>query len=545
MPDTFDNQRTLELRKAPRVGIRIICDGTTIMEFSNDRTFNNLVSVSLVLRGVETKLDNPELQASTIEIEAYYNGSISNLLQFRGKETVIQYKCAYDDGYYDFWDEDNTRQQYVGIRAFYATFDEDGLQIENDHLIRIKGTDNIGTVSGDGSWALNFSCPVSSHTMGNNNYYYLAELMEWHMNIIRGSALTDQRLIAFYSDVYGPSGYMLNNVRESSSSYRTAPYYYYSNYLPSKSQRKRIAEWVNIFRGIKTQNPNATHQILKRLVFRDAGSPFLFWTRNAVHPYTTSRFQLYSVNSPSNSRYYDIWLNDVWNISYSEVSDLKMEYGNTVNKLIIDNPFVKYVQVSETYDAVPDSSTVIHRENVSQYRTYATSGWGSVTRPTISIQTLDEKSFVLKVGDFDNTGISPKITITFYEAVYAYANNATKIPDFELTTGLAGDIITLDPLYTLRHIAIYSGSTATTPSYEMDYIKEAYNRVLNDNNLKQPRWITFTWRGHPGMHPRDIILFTEKNGTQNYYEVDSLTLEHKDGGLVSTVKAIYKYQYEA
>ena len=79
---------------------------------------------------------------------------------------------------------------------------------------------------------------------------------------------------------------------------------------------------------------------------------------------------------------------------------------------------------------------------------------------------------------------------------------------------------------------------------DLQIIKTALTHTLTDCNLQQPKWITFTWRGNTYMQPRDMILLTEEDGSKNYYEIDNLTLEHKDGGLTSKVKAIYKCPYE-
>ena len=529
---TYDSENQKVLRSPAKVGIRLYVGTTKILEFDN----SNLISVNLTLRGVETKVEDPTLQASDIEIQAYYTGSINDLLQFRGKNTRILYKSSYAS---TVWQND-VASQHVGVRVFYTNLNTDNVKLK-DNILTIKGTDFTGTLVKQ-IWNLAYLDPSWTRvTYNGTSYYRLRDMwksfLEW--------CLPTDKMPTIDANPY-PGEFYLKSDRVA---------YVYRWIAPDMSWRKRIAQIMNVFRG------STSDIIAPRGVYVDAGCPHFKWfnlpveTRlpSAIETGVAAGNRIANIQSYdiANGKYNSVWYNGIWNIDYADVADFEIEYGNAISKIIIDTPYVNKIAKTMSVEMRSNMSDIITLEELGIIRRIevTASGSGSTIPSTFSVTQLDSKTGVVKCGSFSGT-CNATIYYDIWAAIY---NNpdVTSIPDLIWDTGISGgDEVTLELLPFLRAIngkfvpsnTSYYGQPT---DYNIYYHMRGINRAVQGCNIAQPRWITFKWRGHPGMQPRDIILFTEKDGTKNYYEVDYLTLEHKDGGLISEVKAMYKMPYSS
>jgi hypothetical protein len=480
MAHYFNTENAKALRYAPDyLNITIKVSGTTIMTLTRE----NIISCTLVLQGVELKLDNPELRASTIEIEAYWPGDNNSLERFRGKSTVIVYQSGYADG------------ERSKTRTFYSTFDEDGLTL-NNHVLKIKGTDKTGTVTGQLENVVTTS--PRSETIGGQPYGNLKYVIN-----------------AYLTKLCSVFGYNYDN----SESPRYAPDYKFwlggsysgcqSIFIRNKSYRKAIAQFCSFFRGEHPTSPLTfdAKTYKRRFVYRDAGRPFVMWLPDGVSPKGNSGEDIVQ-----------------WPISYDEVGDLNVIYGNAVKEVQIQN-YNLLANPSKRYNGTIEANRSAFLKFEDDIISRVT-GYGSISAAYL----LDAKTVKIT-----NSGSAATNYYIDYDSLYISDESTTQ----KITSGLSdGDVIKLEPfegLWYMESRGQESSSSGITP------ITTAIDRVLGQCNLRQPKWIEFTWRGHPDMQPNDIIIFTEKNGRQNYYEIDNLTLEHKDGGLTSRVKAIYKF----
>ena len=107
---------------------------------------SNLVSCTLQLRSVDTKVDNPELQMSEIEIEGYEPNDITDIIGYIGTGYPITYTSGYPG------DMAPTRQFYLGEPIEYE-----------DKVVTIKGY--------DATYLLDDEYPGKGieYVMGNNN----------------------------------------------------------------------------------------------------------------------------------------------------------------------------------------------------------------------------------------------------------------------------------------------------------------------------------------------------------------------------------------
>lgn len=164
---------------------------------------SNLVECSGVLRGVETKVENPELQMSEIEIKAYMPNDITNDIGSIGTDHPILYTAGYPG-------------DMSPVRKFYMSE-----QIEwEDNVITIKGTDATRFL--DDEYAV-YVGNADGYSGGINRY-----ISQIH-TLLNNSNVTHE----YHND------------------YNVSPYTNGSSFLiPKISKRKVISQAVNLFRFI-------------------------------------------------------------------------------------------------------------------------------------------------------------------------------------------------------------------------------------------------------------------------------------------------------
>ena len=489
MSTTFEIENAKTLRQAPDV-LRIVIKasgygGQTLMQFERE----DIISCVLTLRGVETKLQDPDLQASSIEIEAYWPGSDADILALRGKDAVIKYRCGYGT---------NLSLE----RTFYTTFDENGISLQK-HVLTIKGTDAVGLVSGENEGKY-VEDPPYTPGGATKSYGYMKDLISLYEYEIghRFLGMNDPSISGADEYVNIPDLQMAK-----------ADYYDLDKniiLIEPKSHRKLIAQMCNIFRS------------QPRFVFRDAGIPVIGWAPTGIDTWQASSGKQMKT----------------WRLDYDNLTDVTYEYGNPVKMVKMDNPGID-IDVNETeYEPVTfdraGSKIISFTDPVVLGYTEFVEGAYS-----INLTMLNPRTFVAKATK-KTTGSGPSTMHMRYRTVRKRYEQDESSPNIDMGTLLNyGDTVSLDDFIGLHWLYGTRGGIA----FMDNVITEALYQTLTDCNLQQPRWISFKWRGHPDMQPRDVILLTEKDGSRNYYEIDNLTLEHRDGGLVSQVKAIYKMPY--
>lgn len=469
-------------------------------------TTEELISVKLDLRCVDTKLDNPQLEGSSIEVRVYYDGDYSSLVSLMGTEAKIGYKAGYSGStLYATNDADASPE-----RMFYATLDKDSMQLK-DHILTVKGTDLVGKTTGQDDGVL-FTV-YSTNTYNNVTYYSVSELLENYTRriLMPFSAYTSR--ITHGAKIWAD---------KSTNNYDDNNRYVF---LYKNSYRKLIANWMNIFRGSDPNNPDI---IAKRFIFRDAGIPTAGWAPDAISAWPSLNYEP---------------VMQTWSLSYDEIGDLEIEYGNSVKYVQVNNPRIDLSSQSlcqtPEMDIVGGTTQILTFSDPIQYNGFTITGSGVTVTSTIL------SPYAVKLAFSGTSRAKGYMTYRVISDLYLPGESE---PNLEISTGISGETIKLEDTFGGLHkmnsrIGTSSYIGSATAVSNLSVVGRALEHTLNDCNLKRPKWITFTWRGNPHMQPRDMILFTEKNGTKNYYEIDNLTLEHKDGGLKSTIKAIYKCPY--
>ena len=476
-------------------------------------TRDDLISVFLDLRGVETKIDNPELQASTIEVQAYYPGEDINNLY--GKDCQIQYVAGYDNG------TAGVPGDVSRARTFYCNFDKDSLTLKK-HVLTIKGTDLVGKVSGENSGKV-YQVYASGHYYDGYDHWDVSDaLTPYLQDALRPFLGSDTpasfpELPTLYSRAYNHSTGTADDTCHRPTIFQ-----------PRRSKRKIIADIMNIFRGRNAATTVDNNLITRRIVFRDAGYPEFGIFENNL-----AGFQIANVEG---TQYF-------WDINYSDVADLEMELDNSIKRLKINNPNVNIGELGlndgEEIDIKGGTSKILDFSEPVSFAGFTITQGANLTATHQVISPYSVKITITGTG----TG---KGHARYYLIQDEYETGEDS-PNVSIDTGLNGETITLEQpnsgLHCLYGYQIRNG--VEMDFSEMSIIEEGLKVALMDDNLKTPKWINFTWRGNPKMQPRDLMRFWKQDGTIDLYEIDNLTLEHRDGGMISKVKALYKGQYGA
>lgn len=528
---SFEIENKKDLRRPPDYIQILLCQnvGTFPGLWYLNIQKKHLISCRMDLRGVSTRFDNPELEASNIEVVAYFPNGIGedtsinpnqiNIRELSGKRFVIRYQC----GYYNSATDSNLSQ----FRYFFCDANEDNFIYKNN-LLTIRGTDRVGLISQSTTGDLYQA--IGGVTYDDNSYKAVHELIGKPLKTLLTPFFEDftYRIKEDYPgmphifDKYAPYGIRTHLTFQDKGSYR-----------------KQIANYMNIFRGSDPTNPDP---IAKRFVFRDAGIPGAGWCDTAVSEWARPSSSSQDVMPPMTT----------WELDYSEVADFEETYGNNIQLVTMDNPFIGINEGwhSEEIELVNNTTRIITLSEPATYGGWTTtSGSGQIT---VTGRLLSPYAIELKATSSSTANITCKGYIYGSQIQDRYIAGESN-PNISISTDVYGSSVEMPKMTSLRKMEGYycdwqweSYSEIVShwvPISGVNLFERALNCTLNDCGVKSPKWITFTWRGHPDMQPRDMLIFTEKNGDKNYYEIDNLTLEHKDGGLISTVNAIYKCPY--
>ena len=432
----------------------------------------------------------------------YMADIISCILSLRSVDTdpanaelqvsTIEIKIAYDSITERYFDLDSLRSKRIAIcydagytddrvqRVFYMN-PEDGIDISNS-ILTINGSDCTRFIEGEDTGR--YIATAGSWTPGAENYY--SYMLKGAYDVINRA---NRGSIQYSGTTPGSAGAAL---------------------MERKSFRKNIAILANAFRGSNPSNPTA-----KRFIYRDAGM---------------------TDSTGMKPRPQAIWANDalsgtdVYELDYNNLSDVKFEYAPAIAEIRYDNPRVTdntgtFIQIGEL-DCVTDERHLYTTEDPCTVLYVAPEGVSPNTPEVLRHAIVGMSPWAFDVKDwFTGKGIVWAFVI---KSLYPGSGETDTVISTAYTEGR---VVEMEPVKGVRT------SSGNGPFYY------AYTAGLTDCGLAMPKWINFKWRGNPFMNPRDFILLTEKDRTRSYYEIDSLTIEHVDGGCVSQVRAIYKMPY--
>lgn len=390
-------------------------------------TNSELVECTLNLRGVETTVDNPTLQTSEIEIEAYAPNLPDDAIMQILEDSPIYYTSGYPG-------------DMSPIRRFYLSGD-----IEyNESVIKLSGEDSTKFLEGE--YPGKYIGGTSANASSMHDYFLAIQ------DIITGAGI-DVEVTDTWADGYQSIPCM-------------------ASFLDDRSKREHIAQAVNIYSFDSTFVGGTPYDAYINYV--DAGIPKLW---------TYKRESIYDIDA---------------------VAEHSKKYEPRINRLEM-SMFGLWVGASQEVETVQANGARIR--NVSDpYYSFTTSK-GTVSKIT---------PYTYKIKNSGTAVVSGR-PIVFEDW------NDTSVPNNPVVAEREGRgvTVTLDELHGFPIISDSAGQTYLAGIGMLGTIIER-SRVLH----------TFTWRGDPKLQPRDYIRVDGIEMT-----IDTVTLEHSEGGLKSTITA--------
>lgn len=393
--------------------------------------FNNesLISCSVALRAVETRVDNPELQISDIEIIGYEPDDVLDRIALIGDNMPVYYTSGYPG-------------DMAPIRKFYLsepiTWADKQLRLRAEDATKFLEDQYSGKYvgnsddSGLGGGVSNYADTL--HEMLNNSgieHEYVNDLVD-----------------SSYSD--------------------GEPFF-----LPSNSKRSLLAQCVNLFRFMAHSGPCYIN-------YTDAGRPTFKALTGKGRPVCRIK----------------------------DYADLLIDTDRKIKRIEMDIPYAD-VGTSQNIETIQTAGTTI-KEITDPYYSVATS------KGSISLITPYKYKLTAE-GDCTITGRPIR--------KYDPTDNESYTPCVvETIDGV--DTVTLEEFWGMEDGA----------SPEPGYVSSFWHALFYTLLARGVKKYSFTWRGDPRLQPRDYITL-DVNGVDVDMTIESITLDHSDGGLTSQIVA--------
>lgn len=417
---------------------------------------DKILDCNVYLRGVETKLDHPELQMSEIEVQAHAS------IQYTSFPKVSEgARLFYSAGYPD-------DMSYV--RTFYLN---DKIRQDSHGVISYTGYDATKFLSNE------YYGDTGGAARNSILFYYVDMILQSADNAIRSGTNDDDYDIEWTNTI----GYASE----------TARHYYY---IPEGTVRERIAEIVNLLR-----TPNGAYLNTGCYVdYVDAGYPIF---RAAKTEIDGSMYESLNINLGTPNLI----------ITADQIANREKEVERPFGKLTV-NGYQMLIDSNEQIDSRATSKdTYFFLEADKPVISWVpspeiTSGTTNVYYEELGAKKAKAEVWVANAAQ--KTLIKPLKEHSAYQSPYE-------------AEGIGDDTITFPDVYASMLCQQSAGGSLYTSVLKacIPHIAERSNELY-----------TFTYRGNPKMQPRDVITVDGELMT-----VESLTLEHTDGGLISNITA--------
>lgn len=464
-----------------------------------------LVSCGLVLRGVETKGNNPELQMSEVEIKGVIPKMDAAAIADMDENSPIWYAAGYHD-------------EVTPVRRFYLS---EGIKTENV-VATVKGYDATKFLEAEHRGVIS----MFSHS-GFSKGNYLRSVARRCYGILGRGLIYDHK-----AEYAREAAVLVKGEKSNDSEVR----YMSEDGVPRRSM---VAAHCNIMR-ISSGGLNGTGAYCD---YVDAGLPTM---RAGQKPIGKTKF------------------GHEWTLSYGEVSDFAEEAEVAIAEISAKVAWPK----PESDDKGKVKTTSFYAETLSQgdsrlidteepYTAHKFKNYDKVVKG----ESDDKKQYIhSKIGDFYRVnGHYYPDKGTFGRSAFQYRITALKTAKQRLIgirniltqpanlsglpngvsyedgtvtykTGKKGEKVTFPDVFhgTMEQAASVSGKKASgSRSMWGDMLKQIGDR----SNIRY----TFKYRGNPKMQPRDIIHMVIDGQTVDM-TIDNLTLEHAAGGLISSIE---------
>lgn len=504
-----------------RVEISDIQPGALI-KITND----NLISAVVSLRS-DLSILEPTLPESEINIEAYFDENISEILAAIPDETPVTYQAGYDDGL------SPVRNFYLAEQITWA-----------DNVMSIHAVDAVHKLDKEIGTALylNGEAPyrIAVSTLG----------LIWETTGL--SALTES--FANQNPVSGDifivdDGQTVRDLVARVNSYLHQQndlwYTYVDAGRPIFTTRKPAASWsideedcgnvqTNVGRNIATLT--VQHQTARRTFMSDIGSATMVRTVGTILSFSNSYVTNFAIGIADNTRDTDIFIDKYG--GYSTAGHVVPMVPATVEGAASASnfPYLNYATditgITRTLngmrrllkDGVPQAdftgikdATATRPQAYTQFIpwgcTYDTSSsyWANNPNGQQIQSQAAARSLLYSSGIVTST--TEDVTLTIGGWACEFENEP-----ITYTSGSAGVNEEVD---SSPWIGI-----ARTQEYGIVYPDGAFNSLLS----RSPITGSFTWKGDPRMQPRDVFTFHRLDGTDEVCTLENITITHEKGG---------------
>lgn len=396
---------------------------------------SNLISCDVNLRSVETKVADPELQISDIEITGYMKDDVINQLANVGENYPIYYSCGYSG-------------DMSPVRKFYLS---GGIEL-SDHQITIHGED--ATKFLENEYGGLFVGNLNGTGGGIGRYIDVAH------KILEGANI-EHRYVNDYSDDFYLDGepFLIEQI----------------------SKRKIIAQMVNYL----------------SFAFKSAKENY-----GCFFDYVDAGIPTITAGKPK-----------VAKLDIKDISDLKITTDRYIKKISINTP------IADPEESYTDIETVSIKG--STVRSVSDPCYAfSVSAGTVSM--INPYTYGLKANG-SATVRGRKISI------YDPSDNLIYSPFIvESKTGGVEEVVLDDMCGGIFTAQAEDGNIYATESILYQMLTALINRSV--------LVYEFTYRGDPRLQPRDYINVLIDD-VYKPMTIESITLNHQDGGLTSTIVA--------
>lgn len=506
-----------------RVEIRSIIPAVRV-SFTN----SDLISVELSLRSDLSPID-PSLPESEIEVHAYSETDMSEIIKFIPNDQPITYYAGYDG-------------DYSTVRRFYIS---EPAQYQNKELI-LKGVDAVRFLDQD----------CGNLFVGKFNY---------------ATYSSGARTIRLYSQQNGVFKqlcalmvYLVQSAGVEFQSIETFPTYlseqevagkYRASYIENQPIRDVVANLMNLVRQEYPvswfHDSNWMESITEfYLTYVDAGIPTFTWSK------PTAKWDIYEADCG------DVIDNIARDIVRIEADNkLVQVFPFDEQKLTNNNDKLKGVQEVGSAEILKDEGAAISINNMPTcICTVRVSGDTNSANATMYVDTADGPLYSpIKMSAVIN-GVGTHACYKCFDDSY-WMEWVSSVPHF---WDLAENIGAIESTDSQLNCEVYGNGFKFTDAHNV-YTKsgvgvteypsttnwigvwdaERYDtgtrvRLLPSKGFealmnRSSTTGSFTWKGDPRMQPRDVFTFHKLDGTTELRTIESISLTHEHGGTVAEI----------
>lgn len=486
-------------------GRRLYVDRITAGEsWQWDKT--NLISCNLALRGVETKGDNPELQMSEIEVKGIVPAAGISSISGMAENSPVWYVAGYHD-------------DVTPVRRFYLS---EGITTENI-VATVKGYDATKFLEAEHHGV------ISRYENGFSRGRFLKAMARRCYGILGRGLIYDHN--AEYART--PS----NGIKGTATT-DTEIRYMSANNVPRRSV---VAAHCNLMRSASGGLDGSGVYC----DYVDAGLPtFRAGTTPIGKTKFGSEWELDKGETSEFTEECEVAISKVTaSVSWpKKETDTKgnVKYTSFYAETLSQND-VREIETEEPYGSVKFKAyDKVVKENASGSKEWIHSKIGNLYRINGHYYP-DKENFGRSAFRFRIKALqTSKQKLVGVRNVLTHPGSLSGLPsgvsydsesgDVVYKTGKSGEVVELPEVFftTMPQAGTVNGTSAgSTKSMWGLFVKQIGDR----SNIKY----TFKYRGNPKMQPRDIIHMTI-DGKPVDMTIDNLTLEHSEGGLISTIE---------